>query len=223
MPVLSKSAALLGLTAADRALFAPVAAPLGQQQLAYQPAVYAPSVEAVAPMNLVQPVEYAQPVEYVQYEYAAAEPQGADSQFWLWTGVGALAVLGAAAARRSEPTAVADLDEEDLESAARIATLAVGGKGTPKKGFNLTEFLMSGRKSLEKGNKGKEVEMELLLSGANKPGSDSKARLDNRFRVSYDTRGLRQGGRVVNRKTAQKQETDKRGAWRSKNPTKSLY
>jgi hypothetical protein len=222
MPVLSKSAALLGLAAADRSLFAPVAAPVSQQLApAYQPAAYALSADAVAPpMNLVQPVEYFQPADYV-----AAEPQGADSQFWLWTGVGALAVLGAAAAR-SEPSAVADLDGEDLES-ARIATLAVGGEtGRPKRLLEknagpqkgLLAFLMRGRKDTD-GTFGK---LE-ILSGATKPGSDTPKMLNERFQILYDTRGLKQGQKVKAQKAAKKTDTDTRGAWRSKNPTKGLY
>merc|ERR550514_1018930 len=113
-----------------------------------------------------QPMEVVQPVEYVNY--VPAEPtSGADSQFWLWTGVGALAVLGATAAWSgglAQPSAVADLDAADLES-ARIATLAVGGKKGKDQQGGLLSWLMSGRKSFD----GKtESELE-LLSGAARP------------------------------------------------------
>merc|ERR1719453_1628115 len=81
-----KHAALLGFAGADRTLSAPA---YGSAPVYSAPAgAYAMSAEAFA-----QPMEVVQPVEYVNY--VPAEPtSGADSQFWLWTGVGALAVGG---------------------------------------------------------------------------------------------------------------------------------
>merc|ERR1719482_2196898 len=69
-----------------------------------------------------QPMEYVQPVEFVQEE-------GSDSQTWV-LGLGALALVGAAAARATQaPSSVASLDEVDIETAQRVATLGVGGAG----------------------------------------------------------------------------------------------
>jgi len=155
-----------------------------------------------------------QPVEYVNY--VPAEPtSGADSQFWLWTGVGALAVLGATAARSgglAQPSAVADLDAADLES-ARIATLAVGGKKKKDEPWSLANWLMSGRKSFD----GKmESELE-LLSGAARPGALET--LGKRFQIGYDTRPRTQAKPKAKAKTSGKGVT----AWRSSKPTSNLY
>jgi len=212
-----KNAALVGLASADRTLFAPVAAPYGQ--VAYEPAVvgaYPMDVNAMAP---VQQVEFVQP-----------EPQDSDST-WLFAGVGALALVGAAAARSQTPSAVAALEEEDLES-ARIATLGVGGAGgflggkglgknqevqqEKKKGeggFSLTGFLMSGRKGFNDGSFG---EME-YLSGAARTGADDASNLNNRFKIKYDERPRKAAVKKFERK-----ETVT-GAWRSKNPMNNLY
>jgi len=194
-----KNAALVGIAAADRTLFAPVAAPYGQVTTAYEPAVagaYATSADAMLP---VQPVEFVQP-----------EPQGSDSQTWLW-GVGALALVGAAAARSAAPSSVAALDEEDLES-ARIATLAV--KGKKQEGEGLLAFLMSGRKAFNDGTFG---ELE-LLSGATRRAADDPTSLNNRFKIKYDTRA-----RKAPKKTAKKAGGATLTTWRSKNPDKKLY
>jgi len=204
-----KNAALVGIAAADRTLFAPVAAPYGQVTTAYEPAVagaYATSADAMLP---VQPVEFVQP-----------EPQGSDSQTWL-LGVGALALVGAAAARSAAPSSVAALDEDDIES-ARIATLAIEGRqdgkkkagaGRDKGGFSLTKFLMSGRKGFNDGSFG---ELE-LLSGATRRPSDDPTSLSNRFKIKYDTRD-----RVQKKRVQKKVETVSVG-WRSKKPDPNLY
>jgi len=197
-----KKAALVGLASADRTLFAPVAAPYGQVTGAYEPAVgaYPMSADAMVP---VQPVEFVQP-----------EPQ--DSQTWLWAGVGAVALVGAYAAR-SAPSAVASIDEEDLEC-ARIATLGVGGaERQPEKkkgqGWSLTGFLMSGRKS----NDGKFGELE-LLSGAARPGADEAGQLNNRFKILYDNRP-----RKAAKAKAKPKAPKVTGGWGSKNPQTNLY
>merc|ERR1719456_1894691 len=90
----------------------------------------------VAPMTYVQMPEpvyepaYGAPLAYQQPVVVPAESQG-----WSWTEVSlvcGLAVLGTAAAARARPSAVADLDEADLESALTgrpVAALAVSGKG----------------------------------------------------------------------------------------------
>jgi len=203
-----KNAALLGIAAADRTLFAPVASPYGQ--VAYEPNVagpYAMSADAMLPV---------QPVEYVQ-----AEPQGSD-QTWLFAGFGALAVVGAYAAKASaSPSAVATLDEDDLESAleGRVAMLGVGGAGKeklqgPKQG--ILAFLMSGRKGFNDGSFG---ELE-LLSGATRRASDSKEALNDRFKIKYDGRSRK----AAKAKTAPKRSTGAPTvAWRSKNPDANLY
>jgi hypothetical protein len=198
-------------------LFAPVApAAMTQQygQMASAPVYSAPAA---------QPIEYVQPVQYV-------EAPASDSQFWLWTGAGALAMVGAAAAARNGQTStVAALDEEDLEM-ARVATLAVGGKkgrggksqfGYDKSelpregGFSLTSFLMSGRKNMF-GDAAGELE---LLSGATKPASDDSKVLANRFAMPYDSRSRSVGAR------AKPQAKAKGGApvtFRSKNARSSF-
>jgi len=209
-----KNAALLGLASADRTLFAPVAAPYGQ---AYEPAfagAYAMSADAMFPVQV--PVEFAQP-----------EPtSGSDSQTWLIAGVGALALVGAAAARSSKPSAVAALDEEDLEF-ARVAMLGVGGGANQERqkerrkgqGWTLTSFLMQGRRGGAAGNDGTFGELE-YLSGAARPASDDPSVLNNRFKMKYDTRERTVKKQKFVRKA---QETDSRGAWRSKNQMSSLY
>jgi hypothetical protein len=204
-----KNAALVSLASADRTLFAPVAAPYGQVTTAYEPAVagaYPMSADAMLP---VQPVEFVQP-----------EPQGSDST-WLFAGVGALALVGAYAARSAEPSPVATLDEADLES-ARIATLGVGGAGKqerqPEKkkgaGWSLTSLLMSGRKGFNDGSYG---EMEYLSGAARRPADDF-SNLNNRFKMRYDTRSQSKAKKVVT-----KRDEKVTGAWRSKNPTSDLY
>jgi len=172
-----KNAALLGLAAGDRVMFAPVAAPTAPYgQVAYSTAPEAASAYALSAEAFAQPVEYIQPVS-----------ENAAPQFWLWTGAGALAVLGAAAAAGRKPSAVADLEEADLES-ARIATLGVGGERQKKENpWSLTNFLMSGRKD-RFGKTNNELE---ILSGVTKPNSDDPRELNNRFKISYDTRGLK--------------------------------
>ena len=107
--------------------------------------------------------------------------QGSDSQTWV-LGLGALALVGAAAARATQASSsVAALDEEDLE-VARVATLAV--KGKKEEPWSLTSFLMGGRKSFRGENTG---ELE-LLSGVLKPKSDEPGQLASRFKIGYDTR-----------------------------------
>jgi hypothetical protein len=197
-----KNAALVGLAAADRTLFAPVASPYGQVETAYAPTVagaYGMSADAMVP---VQPMEFVQP-----------EPQGSD-QTWLFAGVGALALVGAYAARSGSPSAVATLDDEDLESAT-IATLGVGGAAPKKKeeGGGLLAFLMSGRKAFNDGTFG---ELE-LLSGATRRPSDDPASLANRFKIKYDTRS-----RKVEKAKAQPKARPIT-TWRSKTPDSSLY
>jgi hypothetical protein len=137
-------------------------------------------------------------------------------------GVGALALVGAYGARSAQPSAVAALDEEDLES-ARIAMLGVGGgqqeRQKEKKksdGWTLTSFLMQGRRGGAAGNDGSFGELE-YLSGAARPGADDPSVLNNRFKMRYDTR--LQTKKV--KKFERKEEV--RGAWRSKNPTNTLY
>jgi hypothetical protein len=153
---------------------------------------------------------FAQPLEFVQ-----PEPQRQDSTTWLWAGAGALAVVAAASvAKSSSPSAVAALDEDDLES-ARIATLGVGG-AEKKNPWSLTGFLMSGRKSFN-GKYQQELE---LLSGATQKPSDDPTKLSERFKILYDTRvkpKARAGGGAKS-KTAKKMTT-----WRSKNPQTNLY
>merc|ERR1719224_45352 len=77
-------------------------------------------------------------------------------------------VGAAAAARNGQTSAVAALDEEDLE-VARVARLAV--KGKKEEPWSLTSFLMGGRKSFRGDNTG---ELE-LLSGVLKPKAKPKA------------------------------------------------
>ena len=136
-----------------------------------------------------------------------------------WGGVGALAVCGAALAARRPASAVANLDEEDLES-ARIATLGVGG-GTPKENQSRVQgflgFLSGNRKNF---NDGKFGELE-LLTGLVREDADTAGSLNRRFQINYDTRSrggpkksVRAGGT-----TAAKGAT----AWRSKNPQTNLY
>merc|ERR1719453_209640 len=196
-----KHAALLGFAGADRTLSAPA---YGSAPVYSAPAgAYAMSAEAFA-----QPMEVVQPVEYVNY--VPAEPtSGADSQFWLWTGVGALAARSGGLA---QPSAVADLDAADLES-ARIATLAVGGKKGKDQQGGLLSWLMSGRKSFD----GKtESELE-LLSGAARPGALQT--LNKRFEFGYDTRPKAKAKAKAKPKAGGKQIT----TWRSSKPTTGLY
>lgn len=209
-----KNAALVGLAAADRTLFAPVASQYGQaaspygQAVAYDPAfagAYAMSADAYA-----QPMEYVQPVEFVQPE------QGSDSQTWV-LGLGALALVGAAAARATQASSsVAALDEVDIETAQRVATLGVGGAGKSQaEAGGLLGFLMSGRRGAD----GKADGSLELLSGVTRRAVDNPQSLANRFKVKYDTRVVSKGGA--------KKVVKKSGAgpvtWRSKNKDTSLY
>jgi hypothetical protein len=209
-----KNAALVGLAAADRTLFTPVTSPYGQvaspygQAVAYDPAVagaYAMSADAFA-----QPMEYVQPVEFVQ-------EQGSDSQTWV-LGLGALALVGAAAARATQaPSSVASLDEVDIETAQRVATLGVGGAGKKSQADagGLLGFLMSGRRGAD----GKADGSLELLSGLTRKGSDNPEVLNNRFKINYDTRERAKAGskRSVNKKTAGPV------TWRSQKKDTNLY
>lgn len=209
-----KNAALVGLATADRTLFAPVASQYGQvaspygQAVAYDPAVagaYAMSADAYA-----QPMEYVQPVEFVQPE------QGSDSQTWV-LGLGALALVGAAAARATQASSsVAALDEVDIETAQRVATLGVGGAGKSQADAGgILGFLMSGRRGVD----GKTDGSLELLSGLTRPAVDNPQELNRRFKVTYDTRDRKQGGPRKAVKSSGKGPT----TWRSKNKDTSLY
>jgi len=195
-----KNAALVGLAAADRTLFTPVASPYGQVATPYEP--------AVASAYALSPEAFAQPVDFVQ-----TEPPRSDSQTWLFAGAGALALVGAYAARAGEPSPVAALDEDDLES-ARIATLGVGG-AEKKQGWSLTSFLMSGRKT----NDGKFGELE-LLSGATRKPSDDPSSLSNRFKILYDTRGKAKAKKAAPKRAGAGKSPV---TWRAAKPDPKLY
>jgi hypothetical protein len=207
-----KNAALVGLAAADRNLFTPVAQPYayGQVATAYEPAL----ATAYAADAFAQPEP--QFVQYVQ-----PEPQRQDST-WLWAGAGALAVVAAASvAKSSSPSAVAALDEDDLES-ARIATLGVGG-AEKKNPWSLTGFLMSGRKTVNLAKTERKYQGDgglELLSGATRKPSDDSGVLSDRFKILYDTR-IRPKARAGRGQAKAQQKV--MTTWRSKNPTKSLY
>jgi hypothetical protein len=202
-----KNAALVGLAAADRTLFTPVAQPYGQVATAYEPAL----ATAYAADAFAQQLEFVQP-----------EPQRQDSPTWLWAGAGALAVVGAASlARSGNPSAVAALDEDDLES-ARIATLGVGG-AEKKNPWSLTGFLMSGRKTVNLAKTERKYQGDgglELLSGATRKPSDDSGVLSDRFKILYDTR-IRPKARAGRGQAKAQQKV--MTTWRSKNPTKSLY
>jgi len=131
----------------------------------------------------------------------------------LWTGAGAMAMVGAAAAARNGQTsAVAALDEEDLE-VARVATLAV--KGKKEEPWSLTSFLMGGRKNF-RGETNGELE---LLSGVTKPKADEAGQLASRFKIGYDTRSRNAPKAKAKAKATGRGVT----AWRSKNQQSNLY
>lgn len=198
-----KNAALLGLAAADRSLFTPVAAPYGQLA---QPVTYGAPVNA-ANAYMMSADAFAQPLDA---GYATEAPN-ADSQFWLLAGAGALALGAAAAALPRAPSAVAALDEADLES-ARVATLAVKGKEEP---WSFTSFLQGPRKAFDGAVNG---ELE-LLSGVGRPASDSAAQLDKRFKIGYDTRSRKAPKSAAKPKPKAKPVT----TWRSKASDSRLY
>lgn len=206
-----KNAALLGLAAGDRVMFAPVSAPT----MPYGQVAYGTPGSAVVPAATsayaLSGEAFAQPVEYLTVSETAAPSASSDTQFWLWTGAGALAVLGAAAAR-GKPSAVAEVDVEvDLES-ARIAMLAAGGKKKDQP-WSLTNFLMGGRKD-KFGRNNFELE---LLSGATRKAADDPSELNARFKIGYDTRSRK----VVKPKAKPKAKPVV--AWRSKNSSSNLY
>jgi hypothetical protein len=231
-------AALLGLAAGDQSLFAPAAAPFAQLTAPVSAPAVAGPVYALGGDAIMQPVAQP-PVEYVQL----VEPT-ADSQFWWVAGLGALAAVGAAAAK-GRPAAVADLDTTDLEAARSIAMLGVGGqfnrsgqeKATSNANYgkqskfvggkgetpfgNLTGFLMQGRRS--KGEEGGQTRGELeLLSGVVRPDSDNAEVLANRFRVTYDTR-TKAGPKKLQSANRGKATRTGNVGFRSKNPTNYLY
>jgi len=237
-----KHAALLGLAAGDQSLFAPAAAPFAQLTAPVSAPAVAGPVYALGGDAITQPVAQP-PVEYVQL----VEPT-ADSQFWWVAGLGALAAVGAAAAKGRPASAVADLDSTDLEAATSIAMLGVGGQsglenrtsnanyGRGNKGKfqggkkgnektfglgNLTGFLMQGRRT--KGDQGGGTIGELeLLSGVVRPDSDNAEVLANRFKITYDTR-TKAGPKKL--QSANRGKTTRTGnvGFRSKNPTNYLY
>lgn len=205
-----KNAALLGLAAGDRVMFAPVSAPT----MPYGQVAYSTPGSAVVPAATsayaLSGEAFAQPVEYLTVSENAAPSASSDTQFWLWTGAGALAVLGAAAAR-GKPSAVAEVDVEvDLES-ARIAMLAAGGK--KEQPWSLTSFLMGGRKD-KFGRTNNELE---LLSGAFRKPADDPSELNARFKIGYDTRSRKAA------KAKAKPKAKPIVAWRSKASSSNLY
>jgi len=153
-------------------------------------------------------------VEYPQAMYVQPD-QPEDASGWWLTGACALAVVGAGVAVRSQNSSVAEVDEADLESAtaaARIATLAVGGKKDEP--WSLTGFLQKPRKSFF-GDKNLDGELE-LLSGAARPGVLET--LNKRFDIGYDTRSRKRTPGVKAKAKAKPVTT-----WRSKAKTSSLY
>ena len=58
-------------------------------------------------------------VKHTKVEYVQLVEPTADSQFWWVAGLGALAAVGAAAAKGRPASAVADLDSTDLEASIR--------------------------------------------------------------------------------------------------------
>jgi len=232
-----KHAALLGLAAGDQSLFAPAAAPFAQLTAPVSAPAVAGPVYALGGDAITQPVAQP-PVEYVQL----VEPT-ADSQFWWVAGLGALAAVGAAAAKGRPASAVADLDATDLEAARSIAMLGVGGQsglenttknfndqkarsstkgktGTETPFGNLAGFLMQGRRS--KGEQGGDLRGELeLLSGVVRPDSDNAAQLANRFKITYDTRTKQAPTKLQSANRGKTTRTTV--GFRSKNPTNYLY
>jgi hypothetical protein len=121
MRILLSAASLLVLALylygdASRSMFAPFPNLVPEQGLPVSP-VYG-NFEFVQPaMNdqyVQQPVAYGQPVVYMQ-------PAESSAAWWTWACAGAAALVAAVAAFGSQPAAVADVDEPDVEAATTAA------------------------------------------------------------------------------------------------------